>query len=152
MSRLKTTILAFTIATAFMAVLPADANADGPLRQWLRGLWRPSTGVTANNTGGGLFNCRGNRAPALATTANFAPQQAAPQQALPVGHNPANLQPGQCMKTCQKTYQHGSLHWLHCNLHETMHDLHLPVSASSLHDLPTCVPSRDLQGSSDNNH
>lgn len=102
MSRLKTTILAFTIAAAFMAVLPADANADGPLRQWLRGLWRPSaTSATAANTGRGLFNCCGNRAPqALASTANFAPQT---QQALPASHNVANLQPGQCMKTCQKT-------------------------------------------------
>jgi len=97
MSRLKTTILAFTIVAAFMAVMPADANADGPLRQWLRGLWRPNATATAGNTGGGLLgNCCRNRAPAIAqaqpqtTSANFAP-------------NPYNLQPGQCMKTCQKT-------------------------------------------------
>ena len=94
MSRVKTTILAFTIAAAFMAVMPSDANADGPLRQWLRGIWRPNAAASATNTGGGLFNCC-NRAPqqvaaAAPTTANFAP-------------NPYNLQPGQCMKTCQKT-------------------------------------------------
>ena len=101
MSRIKTTILAFTIAAAFMAVLPADANADGPLRQWLRGLWRPSTSATtAANFGsnrGGLFNCCGNRA-AAPTVANFA-QNVTPN----VTPNIANLQPGQCMKTCQQT-------------------------------------------------
>lgn len=92
MSRVRTTILAITIAASFMAVLPSDANADGPLRQWLRGIWRPNAGLNANAGGGGLLgNCCGNRAAApVATTANYAP-------------NPYNLQPGQCMKTCQKT-------------------------------------------------
>lgn len=94
MSRVRTTILAFTMAATLMAVMPSDANADGPLRQWLRGLWRPGAGAGFNGNGGGglLGNCCGNRAaaPVAATTANFAP-------------NPYNLQPGQCMKTCQKT-------------------------------------------------
>ncbi len=96
MSRIKTTILAFTIAAAFMAVLPADANADGPLRQWLRGLWRPSaTNSNLGGTGGGLFNCCSNRV-TQPTTANFA-------QAPTQTPNIHNLQPGQCMKTCQQT-------------------------------------------------
>jgi len=88
MSRVKTTILTLTIAAAFMAVMPADANADGPLRQWLRGLWG------RNNTANTCNTCANHTAPQLATspqtTANFAP-------------NPYNLQPGQCMKTCQQT-------------------------------------------------
>lgn len=72
-----------------MTVMPSDVNADGPLRQWLRGIWRPNA---ASNTGGRLFGNCSNKAPqqVTATTANFAP-------------NPHNLQPGQCMKTCQQT-------------------------------------------------
>lgn len=99
MSRIKTTILAFTIVAAFMAVLPADANADGPLRQWLRGLWRPNAGATTANfggSGGGLFrNCGSANRAVQPTTANFAQTPQTP--------NVNNLQPGQCMKTCQQT-------------------------------------------------
>ena len=96
MSRIKTTILVFTIAAGFMAALPADANADGPLRQWLRGIWQPNAASSnfGAGGGGGLFSNCCNRV-SQPTTANFA-------QATPTP-NVHNLQPGQCMKTCQKT-------------------------------------------------
>lgn len=43
MSRIKTTIIALFVAATFLAALPSDANADGPLRRWWRGLRTPKT-------------------------------------------------------------------------------------------------------------
>ena len=70
------------VAALFFAVAstlaPAEAKADGPLRRW----WR-------NLTGQNTCACQNRFVPA----------------ATPVtaGYNPYNLQPGQCMKTCQQT-------------------------------------------------
>ncbi len=85
MSRVRNTIIAFTVAATCMAVLPTEANADGPLRRWLRSL--RGNRVTDNC---GCETSPYSYAPATTQTANYAP-------------NPYNLQPGQCMKTCQQT-------------------------------------------------
>ena len=86
MLRLKSSIIALAIAATFMAAMPSEANADGPLRRWLRGLWNPNANASAN--------CCGTQQAApqafAPTTANFTP-------------NSFGLQPGQCMKTCQQT-------------------------------------------------
>ena len=71
----KIILSAMVVATLF-AQLPTEAQADGPLRRW----WRNLTGR----------NC---------ATQQYVPQYTAGA----VAANPYNLQPGQCMKTCQQT-------------------------------------------------
>lgn len=79
MQRFKTTIIAFAFAAICLASVPSEASADGPLRRWLRGLWRPN--ATACNQPAFGYQQQ---------TTNYTP-------------NAYNLQPGQCMKTCQQT-------------------------------------------------
>lgn len=83
MSRLKTTVIAFSIAATLLAVLPSEANADGPLRRWLRGFRTPKNTACA---------------PA----------------------NPYNLQPGQCMKTCQQTCTRTVVNYVPCTAYRTV--------------------------------
>jgi hypothetical protein len=82
MSRTKTTIIAFAIAATFLAVVPSEANADGPLRRWWRGLHTPRACCATPPQ-----QCCDSGCGSVGTTANYAP-------------NASNLQPGQCMKTC----------------------------------------------------
>ena len=83
MSRIKTTVIAFSIAATLLAVLPSEANADGPLRRWLRGFRTPKNTACA---------------PA----------------------NPYNLQPGQCMKTCQQTCTRTVVNYVPCTAYRTV--------------------------------
>ncbi|MEM9944239.1 MAG: hypothetical protein AAF939_21975 [Planctomycetota bacterium] len=72
---LNTSLVIATLITC----VPDEANADGPLRRWIRGVFGQ------NNTAPyGYYQPTGQ------TTANFAP-------------NAYNLQPGQCMRTCEQT-------------------------------------------------
>jgi len=83
MTNLKKLTVAMAVVVTVCAYLPQDAQADGPLRRW----WRSVTG-------------RDN------TSCCTSPQQAALSPAVSstvAAHNPANLQPGQCMRTCQQT-------------------------------------------------
>lgn len=82
MTNLKKLTVAMAVVVTVCAYLPADANADGPLRRW----WR---NVTGRNTTTADSNCCGTQQTALASNV--------------VGANPHNLQPGQCMRTCQQT-------------------------------------------------
>ena len=102
MSRLRNLIFALTIATTCMAALPSQANADGPLRQWLRGLWRPNTTSSCCGTNSGFAQQQGglfNRQPQQ----SFAAQTFQQPQVAAAQPNAFGLQPGQCMKTCQQT-------------------------------------------------
>ena len=83
MSRLKTTVIAFSIAATFLAALPGEANADGPLRRWLRGFRTPRNTTLA-------------------------------------AANPYNLQPGQCMKTCQQTCTRTVVNYVPCTAYRTV--------------------------------
>jgi hypothetical protein len=76
MTRIKTTIVAFAMGATVLAVLPSEANADGPLRRWWRGLRTPKTSCST--------------CPPATVTAGYTP-------------NAYDLKPGQCMKTCQQT-------------------------------------------------
>ena len=77
MTNLKKLTAAMAVIVTLCAYLPQDAQADGPLRRW----WRNVTG--RNNT-----CCTTARTTALSPT---------------VAPNVNNLQPGQCMRTCQQT-------------------------------------------------
>lgn len=79
MRNLKKLSLALIVVATICAYLPQDAQADGPLRRWWRNL------TSRNNS-----CCT---TPARQTL--LSPATAAP--------NAYNLQPGQCMQTCQKT-------------------------------------------------
>jgi hypothetical protein len=79
MQNLKKLSLALIVVATIFAYLPQESNADGPLRRW----WRNLTGRN---------NC-GCTTPARQTA--FSPTAVAP--------NAYGLQPGQCMRTCQKT-------------------------------------------------
>ena len=79
MTNLKKLTVAMAVVVTVCAYLPQDAQADGPLRRW----WR---NVTGRNTTAAC--CTTPRQTALSPT---------------VAANPANLQPGQCMRTCQQT-------------------------------------------------
>lgn len=76
MTRFKSTIIAFAMGATILAALPQEANADGPLRRWWRGL-----------------KCR------KADTCSTCPTP------VTAGYTPNvyDLKPGQCMKTCQQT-------------------------------------------------
>lgn len=91
MSRLRSIIIALSIVTTVLASMPLDANADGPLRRWFRGL-------KTNKA------CCGKPAPAPATCAP----------------NPYNLQPGQCMTTCQKTCTRTVVNYVPCTAYRTV--------------------------------
>ncbi len=82
MTNLKKLTVAMAVVVTVCAYLPQSANADGPLRRW----WRNITG--RNNTAASSCGCL-NRQTALAPAT--------------VAANPHNLQPGQCMRTCQQT-------------------------------------------------
>lgn len=78
MSRSKNYLVAVILFAVLSTMLPSQANADGPLRRW----WR-------NITGRNACACQNRTVPAtVPVTANY---------------NGYNLQPGQCMKTCQQT-------------------------------------------------
>ena len=81
MTNLKKLTVAMAVVVTVCAYLPQDANADGPLRRW----WRNITGRTSTTANS---NCCGTQQTALSPT---------------VAANPHNLQPGQCMRTCQQT-------------------------------------------------
>lgn len=83
MTNLKKLTVAMAVVVTVCAYLPQDANADGPLRRW----WRNITG--RNNTTANA--CCSPQQTALSPTSTVA------------AHNPQNLQPGQCMRTCQQT-------------------------------------------------
>ncbi len=83
MTNLKKLTVAMAVVVTVCAYLPSDANADGPLRRW----WRNVTGRSDTTATSGCNTC-GNQQTALSPT---------------VAANPHNLQPGQCMRTCQKT-------------------------------------------------
>ena len=80
MTNLKKLTLAMAVVVTVCAYLPQDAQADGPLLRW----WRNVTG--RNNT-----------------TCCTTPQQTVLRPAVATQHDPSSLQPGQCMRTCQKT-------------------------------------------------
>ena len=80
MTNLKKLTLALTVVMTVCAYLPQDAQADGPLRRW----WRKVTGRNGCST----CALRAPRQTALSPT---------------VVPNVNNLQPGQCMRTCQQT-------------------------------------------------
>ncbi|MEL7499839.1 MAG: hypothetical protein AAFN77_19705 [Planctomycetota bacterium] len=84
MSRYKKIIVALAIVAAAATLAPSEANADGPLRRW----WRNLTGRNNNCA------CQNQYSTAVRT-----PVVAGYQNA----QNAYNLQPGQCMQTCQKT-------------------------------------------------
>lgn len=99
MLRTKTTIIALFIAATLSAALPSDANADGPLRRWWRGLHTPKT-------------CCPTPTPTASsccppTTANYTP-------------NPYDLKPGQCMKTCQQTCTRTVVNYVPCTAYRTV--------------------------------
>lgn len=98
MLRFKTFVAALTLAVAFSAC-PQSAEA-GPLLDWLRGVCRGRQTVpTGQNYYTGLSNgCNTCATPSYQETAF----QQQPQQSLGQ-HNPAGLQPGQCMRTCNQT-------------------------------------------------
>ncbi len=50
MLRIKSTIIALFIAATLLAALPSDANADGPLRRWWRGLRTPKNACCTPTT------------------------------------------------------------------------------------------------------
>lgn len=50
MLRKKTTIIVLSIAATMFAALPSEANADGPLRRWLRGLRTPRANTCCPTT------------------------------------------------------------------------------------------------------
>ena len=81
MTNLKKLTVAMAVVVTVCAYLPQDANADGPLRRW----WRNITGRTTTTANS---SCCGTQQTALSPT---------------VAANPHNLQPGQCMRTCQQT-------------------------------------------------
>ena len=86
MSRsIKILFLVAVIGLANLAVLPSDAQA-GPLLDWLRNRCRPRTNTLLQGQQAGCNTC------ATPTTAQFAGTA-----------NPAGLQPGQCMRTCNQT-------------------------------------------------
>ena len=95
MLRTKTTLIALTIAATMLAAIPSEANADGPLRRWLRGFKKPAAG------------CCG------------APAQQAPQTAA-CAPNAANLKPGQCMKTCMQTCTRTVVNYVPCTAYRTV--------------------------------
>ena len=80
MSRIKKLVITSIAAATLLAFVPSEAHADGPLRQWLRGLWGRNCNTCQSPTPGYY----------QPTTAAYTP-------------NAYNLQPGQCMKTCQQT-------------------------------------------------
>ena len=80
MTNLKKLTLALAVVTTVCAYLPQDAEATGPLRRW----WQR---VTGRNT----------------TSCCTTPQQTVLSPAVATSHDPSNLQPGQCMRTCQQT-------------------------------------------------
>ncbi len=100
MPRIKTTIIAFTFAAICFALVPSEANADGPLRRWLRGLRKPNS-ACCNQPAANYGYQPG------ATQANYAP-------------NPYNLQPGQCMKTCQQTCSRTVVNYVPCTAYRTV--------------------------------
>ena len=81
MTNLKKLTVAMAVVVTVCAYLPQEANADGPLRRW----WR---NITGRNTTTANSSCCGTQQTALSPT---------------VAANPHNLQPGQCMRTCQQT-------------------------------------------------
>lgn len=74
MTRFKTTIIAFAMGATLLAMMPSEVCADGPLRRWWRGLRTRKACSTCPTP----------------VTAGYTP-------------NAYDLQPGQCMKTCQQT-------------------------------------------------
>lgn len=91
------TILIGAVMLAAQMFAASDAQA-GPLLDWLRGLRPSSNANTLQNAG---YNYYGTQLPGTAPGAQFQSTTAAGQ--FVGGHNPAGLQPRQCMKTCQKT-------------------------------------------------
>lgn len=99
MSHFKKFIVAFSIAATLLAVVPSDANADGPLRRW----WRSRKANRNCSTCQSADPC--GCAP-QATTANYVP-------------NAYGLQPGQCMTTCQKTCTRTVVNYVPCTSYRT---------------------------------
>lgn len=86
MTLAKKTLLTLVMLCVVATALPTEAKADGPLRRWLRGLWKPCN--TCNTQPQQTF-----------APASFSPAQTT----AAVAPNAYGLQPGQCMKTCQQT-------------------------------------------------
>lgn len=85
MLKLKKIVFAILFVASVAAFVPSEAKADGPLRRW----WRNITG--RNN------NC-------CQQPAGLQPYAVAPTQNVTANYQtPYNLQPGQCMTTCQQT-------------------------------------------------
>ena len=85
MTNLKKLTVAMAVVVTVCAYLPQEANADGPLRRW----WRNVTGRNTTTAAAAHAGCCGTPQTAVAPTT--------------VAANPHNLQPGQCMRTCQQT-------------------------------------------------
>ena len=87
---IKIIILTAVVGLANLAVLPSDAQA-GPLLDWLRGCRQRTGGLFQGRSGCNTF-ATPQTAIATPTSAQFAGTA-----------NPAGLQPGQCMRTCNQT-------------------------------------------------
>ncbi len=94
MLNIKKLIISTIFAATMVAFVPSEAQADGPLRRWFRGILGQNRAQSCNTcstpqTAGQYGYYQPTQAP-VTQTANYAP-------------NVNNLQPGQCMKTCQQT-------------------------------------------------
>ena len=89
MTNLKKITVAMAVVVTVGAYLPQSANADGPLRRWWRNITGRNNTAAASGCGCKLLNRQTALSPAAAPAT--------------VAANPHNLQPGQCMRTCQQT-------------------------------------------------
>ena len=97
MIRSKTLMIALA-AVVTLAACPQDAQA-GPLLDWLRGVCRrPRANAPLTYTNYQAANCQ----TCPQTTQTFVPQPRIVNTSLQAA-NPAGLQPGQCIKTCNQT-------------------------------------------------
>jgi len=159
MLRMKSIVIT-TILAATCWLQTSEAQA-GPLLDWLRGIRRTS------NTQNGLFN-------QSSAAQSFAGQSFPGGQScwLTAGTVHEDLQqdlqshcgelralhslPNELEESAGNAIPPGylirSLHGLHDDLHETMHDLHLSVPARTLYDLPSSLPPRTVHRSRNDNH
>ena len=103
----KKTIVTFLAAAVLLTAWPADAQA-GPLLDWLRA--RRCSRQTCSPPKTGCDPCQ---TPSFTNT-SF--QQPATSLSA---HNPAGLQPGQCMKTCNQTCSRTVVNYVPCTSYRT---------------------------------
>ena len=100
MLKLKKLLIALAVVATLTAFVPTEVKADGPLRRW----WRNVTGRTS---------CFAAKPQPVQTTANY---------------NPYNLQPGQCMKTCQQTCSRTVVNYVPQTAYRTVYN-RVPVTS-----------------------